>query len=116
MQWTTLVAAIGLCVAQGAGAQTWPDKPIKMIIPLAAGGATDKAARLVAQWLGAALGQQVIAENVTGASGTIALQRLAQAEPDGYTLGATANSLRTIAPHMGKLPCAAVPERCAAPR
>lgn len=104
MQWTTLVAAIGLCVAQGAGAQTWPDKPIKMIIPLAAGGATDKAARLVAQRLGSALGQQVVAENVTGASGAIALQRLAQAEPDGYTLGATANSLHTIAPHMGKLP------------
>lgn len=105
MQWISLVAAVGLCVAQGAAsAQAWPAKPVKMIIPLAAGGATDKAARLVAQRLSVALGQQVVAENVTGASGSIALQRLAQAEPDGYTLGATANSLHTIAPHMGKLP------------
>jgi len=102
--WKTLAAAVGLAVAQAAGAQAWPAKPIKLIIPLAAGGATDKAARLVAQRLGTALGQQVVAENVTGASGAIALQRLARSDPDGYTLGATANSLHTVAPHMGNLP------------
>ena len=100
----TLAAVLGLVLAQAAGAQAWPAKPIKLIIPLAAGGATDKAARLVAQRLTTALGQQVVAENVTGASGAIGLQRLALSEPDGYTLGATANSLHTVAPHMGKLP------------
>ena len=99
-----VAAALGLAFVQAATAQAWPAKPIKLIIPLAAGGATDKAARLVAQRLTTALGQQVVAENVTGASGAIALQRLAQSEPDGYTLGATANSLHTVAPHMGKLP------------
>jgi len=89
-------------------AQAWPDRPIRLIIPLAAGGATDKAARLLAQRLGAALGQQVVAENLTGASGEIALKRVASASPDGYTLGATANSLHTVAPHMSKLPYDAV--------
>jgi tripartite-type tricarboxylate transporter receptor subunit TctC len=99
-----VLAAIGLALAQAAGAQAWPAKPVRLIIPLAAGGATDKAARLVAQRLSLALGQQVVPENVTGAAGAIALQRLAQSDPDGYTLAATANSLHTVAPHMGKLP------------
>ncbi|RZL89010.1 MAG: tripartite tricarboxylate transporter substrate binding protein [Variovorax sp.] len=98
-------AAIGCA---GAAAQAWPARPIKLIIPLAAGGATDKAARLLASRLGDALGQQVVPENVTGASGEIALKRLATSEPDGYTLGATANSLDTVAPHMSKLPYDAV--------
>ena len=109
MNWKHIaIAAAALVATQFAAAQAWPAKPIKLIIPLAAGGATDKAARLVAQRLSTALGQQVVAENVTGASGSIALQRLAQSEPDGYTLGATANSLHTVAPHMGKLPYDAV--------
>jgi tripartite-type tricarboxylate transporter receptor subunit TctC len=104
MKLKLLAATLGLVIAQAASAQAWPARPIKLIIPLAAGGATDKAARLVAQRLGTALGQQVVPENVTGASGSIALQRLAQSDPDGYTIGATANSLHTIAPHMAKLP------------
>jgi tripartite-type tricarboxylate transporter receptor subunit TctC len=109
---TTLARFAGaLLLALGtgqAGAQAWPDRPIKLIIPLAAGGATDKAARLMASRLGDALGQQVVPENITGASGEIALKRLAGAQPDGYTLGATANSLHTIAPHTSKLPYDAV--------
>lgn len=98
-----LVAALAAGMAGTARAQAWPAHPIRLIIPLAAGGATDKAARLIAQRLGDALGQQVVPENITGASGAIALQRLATSKPDGYTLGATANSLHTVAPHMGKL-------------
>jgi tripartite-type tricarboxylate transporter receptor subunit TctC len=104
MNWKMIAACVAMMAAPLAGAEAWPAKPIKLLIPLAAGGATDKAARLMAARLGAALGQQVVAENVTGASGAIALQRLAQSEPDGYTLGATANSLHTVAPHMAKLP------------
>lgn len=100
-----LLAAIA---AGPAAAQNWPDHPIRLIIPLAAGGATDKAARLLAQRLGTALGQQVVAENLTGASGEIALKRVASAPADGYTLGATANSLHTVAPHMSRLPYDAV--------
>ena len=104
-----VTAAMALAALTGTTlAQAWPAKPIKLLIPLAAGGATDRAARLLADKLGAALGQQVVPENLTGASGAIALQRLATSEPDGYTLGATANSLHTVAPHMGKLPYDAV--------
>ncbi|MDQ8030774.1 MAG: tripartite tricarboxylate transporter substrate binding protein [Bordetella sp.] len=102
------VAAAILCGAGSAAADTWPSRPIRLIIPLAAGGATDKAARLVAERLGTALGQQVVAENLTGASGEIALKRVATSAADGYTLGATANSLHTVAPHMSKLPYDAV--------
>ncbi len=102
-------AAMALAALAGSAlADAWPSKPIKLIIPLAAGGATDRAARLLADQLGQALGQQVVPENLTGAAGAIALQRLATSAPDGYTLGATANSLHTVAPHMGKLPYDAV--------
>lgn len=106
MKFKLLAATLGLCLAQAAAvaADAWPAHPIRLLIPLAAGGATDKAARLVAQHLSIALGQQVVPDNITGASGQIALQRLAASEPDGYTLAATANSLHTVAPHMNKLP------------
>lgn len=102
------LAATLLAGSAAASANTWPSRPIRLIIPLAAGGATDKAARLVADRLGAALGQQVVPENLTGASGEIALKRVATSDADGYTLGATANSLHTVAPHMSKLPYDAV--------
>lgn len=101
-------ALILLTAATGASAQDWPRKPIRLIIPIAAGGATDQVARLVASRLSTSLGQQVVAENLTGASGSIALQRVAQSEPDGYTLGATASSLHTIAPFTSKLPYDAI--------
>jgi len=94
----------GLHSVGTAAEPAWPSKPIRMLIPLAAGGATDQAARTMAAELSKILGQQVVAENVTGASGAIALQRLANADPDGYTLGATANSLHTVAPHTSSLP------------
>lgn len=103
-----LLATWMVCIAGSATAQAWPSRPIRLLIPLAAGGATDKAARLMASRLSMALGQQVVAENVTGASGAIALQRLASSDPDGYTLAATANSLHTVAPHTSKLPYDAV--------
>jgi tripartite-type tricarboxylate transporter receptor subunit TctC len=103
--WALGLLLIGHCAAaSAASAEAWPSRPIRLLIPLAAGGATDKAARVFAACLGDALGQSVGAENVAGASGEIALKRLAGSEPDGYTLGATANSLHTVAPHMSKLP------------
>jgi tripartite-type tricarboxylate transporter receptor subunit TctC len=103
------VLALGLLTLTSATvAQEWPSKAIRLVIPIAAGGATDQVARLVAARLSSALGQQVVAENLTGASGSIALQRVAQAEPDGYTLGATASSLHTIAPFTSKLPYDAI--------
>lgn len=109
MKWLRIaLCSASLLFAASAGAQAWPNKPIRLLIPIAAGGATDQVARMVAVRLSAALGQQVVPENLTGASGAIALQRLAQSEPDGYTLAATASSFHTIAPHTSKLPYDAI--------
>src|SRR6266849_3942091 len=70
-----------------ASAQSYPSRPITMIVPFPAGGITDIIARLVAEHMRASLGEPVIAENVSGAGGTIGLTRLYRAAPDGYTIG-----------------------------
>jgi tripartite-type tricarboxylate transporter receptor subunit TctC len=67
------------------GAQTFPTKPVTMIIPFAAGGPTDVIGRVLAQAMSKSLGQTVVVENVTGAGGTIATGRLARSQADGYT-------------------------------
>ncbi|MYN02586.1 tripartite tricarboxylate transporter substrate binding protein BugD [Pseudoduganella sp. DS3] len=72
--------------ASSAYAQTYPTKPITMIVPFAAGGPTDTVARLLAQSMGAKLKQQILVENVGGAGGTIGAARAAKATPDGYTI------------------------------
>ncbi|RAI42988.1 Bug family tripartite tricarboxylate transporter substrate binding protein [Rhodoplanes roseus] len=79
------VAATGL-VASPAVADTWPSRPITMIVPFPAGSATDTVARLVGQKMSEKLGQPIVMENVPGAGGTIAAARVARAKPDGYTL------------------------------
>ena len=80
-----LVAWAALC-SPSAQAQPWPSRPIQMIVPFAAGGSTDVAARLVAQHLSKALGQQVVVENKTGANGNLGTEMAAKAAPDGYTI------------------------------
>jgi tripartite-type tricarboxylate transporter receptor subunit TctC len=69
-----------------AWAQTYPSRPITIVVGLAVGGSTDAIARLLAARMRQSLGQRVIVENVTGAGGTIAIGRVARAAPDGYTL------------------------------
>ena len=69
-----------------AGAQAYPSKPIRMIVPQGAGGSTDIVARVIAQKLGEALGQQVVVENRPGAGGIIGVDTAAKAAPDGYTI------------------------------
>jgi tripartite-type tricarboxylate transporter receptor subunit TctC len=69
-----------------AVAQTYPSRPITIVVPYAAGGATDTIARVMAERMKSFLGQPVIVEDVTGAGGTIAVGRVARAAPDGYTL------------------------------
>ena len=66
--------------------QTYPTKPVTLIVPFPAGGITDIVARLVAERMKTSLGQPVIVENVGGAGGTIGIARLARAAPDGYTI------------------------------
>jgi tripartite-type tricarboxylate transporter receptor subunit TctC len=73
-------------LAQTGLAQTWPNRPITMIIPFAAGGPTDVLGRLVAQQMGEALGPQIVVENVGGAGGMTGALRVAQSAPDGYNI------------------------------
>jgi tripartite-type tricarboxylate transporter receptor subunit TctC len=82
------VALVLLGVGTGgtATAQTWPTRPITMIVPFTAGGPTDVIARIVGQHMSRTLGQQIIIENVIGAGGTVGSTRGAQAAPDGYVL------------------------------
>jgi len=80
-------ALMSLCLLAGpVAAQTYPSRPITMIVPYAAGGPTDTVARVVADAMGRNLGQRVIVENAAGAGGTIGSLRAAKAEPNGYTL------------------------------
>src|SRR5262245_35578146 len=81
-----ILAAAAIATASMTQAQTYPVKPIKLVVPFPAGGATDTTARLVAQRLQLGLGQSVIIENQGGAGGTIAAKQVAGAPPDGYTL------------------------------
>jgi tripartite-type tricarboxylate transporter receptor subunit TctC len=81
---TTLLS---IAIVSGASAQTWPDKPIRMIVPLPAGAAVDVVARLICTKLSTRLGQTIVVENRAGASGTLASDAVAKAAPDGYTLG-----------------------------
>ncbi len=92
-----LVAVAVFGTAGVAQAQTYPVKPIKLVVPFPAGGATDTTARLVAQRLQLGLGQSVIVENVGGAGGSIAAKQVAAAAPDGYTL--MIGSLSTFGTH-----------------
>ena len=70
----------------GAGAQTYPTRPITIVVPYPAGGPTDTLARIMSDRLKAALGQSIIVENITGAGGSIGVGHVARAAPDGYTL------------------------------
>jgi tripartite-type tricarboxylate transporter receptor subunit TctC len=82
-----VAAAVGLAVgAVAAAAQSYPDRPVTIIVPAAAGGPTDTVTRLVADSMSRTLGQQIVVENVGGAGGTIGMARLAKAPADGYTL------------------------------
>jgi len=81
-------AAAGVFIATGAHAQTtWPDRPIRMIVPYPAGGSTDVLARILADRLKDSFGQPVIAENRPGAGGNIGITAVATSAPDGYTFG-----------------------------
>ena len=94
--------AVLLLVATAAFAQSYPAKPVKIVVPFPPGGGNDFIARFVAQRLAPALGQQVIVENKPGAGGTIGIEAGLKAPPDGYTL-TLISSAYTITPHLYKL-------------
>jgi tripartite-type tricarboxylate transporter receptor subunit TctC len=85
LAWLATAAALWLW-ASFAGAQTWPSRPIKLIVAFPAGSATDSIARLVGKDMGDALGQPIVIENRAGAGGAIAAEAVMRSTPDGYTL------------------------------
>ena len=99
----SLAAAFVLALAPGfAAAQAWPAKSVKMIVPFAAGGATDVVARLLAQKLTEEWGQSVVVENRAGAGGNIGGDAVAKSPPDGYTLLMASGAIVIAGPHMYK--------------
>jgi tripartite-type tricarboxylate transporter receptor subunit TctC len=99
----TLIACVMLIAAPlAAQAQDWPSKPVRIIVPFAAGGSTDVAARMVAEFLTRSFGQQVFVENRTGANGVIGIEAAAKSDPDGYTVLVTADAIASN-PHVYKV-------------
>lgn len=95
-----LAAIFALAICQGAVAQTYPSGPVRLVIPFAAGSATDVYARLVAKHLSDAFGQPVVVEPKPGANGSIAAQQVARATPDGLTLFFTTNTTHAANPSL----------------
>jgi tripartite-type tricarboxylate transporter receptor subunit TctC len=95
------------CVLAGAAfaavAQSWPAKPVKLVVAYPSGGVSDTVARILADKLSPALGVAVVVENKAGASGAIGIDAVAKAAPDGYTIGFAAVSPLTLSPHLGKV-------------
>jgi tripartite-type tricarboxylate transporter receptor subunit TctC len=97
----TLLAALpALCLAAAARAQGWPSRPIRLVVPFPAGGATDLLARAIAQGLGNTLGQPLVVDNRPGAGGTLGSAEAAKAAPDGHTLLIATSSTHAVAPHL----------------
>jgi tripartite-type tricarboxylate transporter receptor subunit TctC len=100
-----VVLAFSLPLAAAAEQGGYPDRPIRMIVPLAAASAVDNGARIVAEKMSANMGQSIVIENMPGASGQIGADVVAKAKPDGYTIGGFNDSIMTMLPNMGlKLP------------
>jgi tripartite-type tricarboxylate transporter receptor subunit TctC len=97
----SIVPALALLAGASAMAQpVYPDRPIRMIVPLAAASAVDVAARIVTQKMADNMGQQIVIMNQPGASGLIGAEQVARAEPDGYTIGGFNDSIMTMVPNL----------------
>ena len=100
----TLAAIAALAASPSVFAQAWPAKPIKITVAYPAGGVADSVARLLADRLAPVLGQSVVVDNKAGASGSIGMDAVAKAAPDGHALGFSAISPLVLNPHLGKSP------------
>lgn len=94
------IAAASVSVTQHAAAQTYPDRPIRVVVPFPPGGSSDFSARLVASHLPRNIGQTIVVDNRGGAGGNIGTEIVAKAAPDGYTLFITAEGPVTISPSL----------------
>ena len=97
-----LISLFGVALAGMATAQTYPSKPVRIVVPFAAGGGVDVTARILAQGLTERLGQMVFVENRTGASGIIGTEFVAKSAPDGYTLLVGSQTTQAVVPAMYK--------------
>lgn len=97
-QFLTLLALGGVLASAGAAAQSYPAKPVRLVVPFPAGGATDILARTISQRAAEKLGQQIVIDNRPGAGGTIGSDHVAKAAPDGYTLLIATGSTHSIGP------------------
>jgi tripartite-type tricarboxylate transporter receptor subunit TctC len=99
---TLLVGVLFAAASASVWAQSYPSRPVRMINPFPPGGGTDVGARVIAQKLSDTLGQQVVVENRGGAVGNIGTASVAQATPDGHTVGTANNATMTINPNLYK--------------
>jgi tripartite-type tricarboxylate transporter receptor subunit TctC len=103
LRWVALALIAGNSAVMAQA--SYPDRPIKMIVPLAAASAVDVAARIVTQKMADNMGQQIVILNVPGASGLIGAGQVARADPDGYTIGGFNDSIMTMVPNLqAKMP------------
>src|SRR5262245_42143236 len=98
-----LALGVVLTATLPAAAQTYPVRPVNMIVPFPPGGNTDIMGRALQNELGKALGQTVVLLNKGGAAGTIGINELVKAQPDGYTIALSPNNPLTAQPHLQKL-------------
>ena len=99
--WIVAAAALAFCqIAAHAQDAAYPNRPIKMLVGFGAGGGTDIAARIMAQKMSEILGQSIVVENRTGASGMIAAEDEAKSAPDGYTLMMGSQTTYAVAPNL----------------
>jgi tripartite-type tricarboxylate transporter receptor subunit TctC len=87
------LSAFAAAKPESAAAQSWPNRPVRLVVPYAPGGTTDGTARIVAEWLSRAWGQQVIIENKPGQGTNIGAETVARSDPDGYTMLVAASSM-----------------------
>src|SRR5947207_1893263 len=97
-----ILALAAALAAANVHAQTWPSKPVRIIVNVAPGGVADVTARVLGARLGESLGQAFVVENRPGGDGYIGFEAVARAEPDGYTLVYSPGSSMMIAPHIVK--------------
>lgn len=100
----TLIAPLMMIAAGAAGAQDYPTKPIRLLVPFTTGGGNDTLARIFGQKFTDAWGQSVIVENRPGAGGTVATALVARATPDGYTLLISSIATHAVSPHLYRDP------------
>ncbi len=102
--WTGLAAAAALAMSGGSLGQTFPVKPVKLIVPWSAGGGADEIGRMVAQRISSQWKQQMVVENRPGASGNLGAEAVARAAADGYTIMLTSTTVVTASSLYKSLP------------